>query len=203
MPFVFLSQNSSTEDRIKGYNMGADGYLTKPFDPLELVVLLDCLIERKVFLANNDENEEEDGGGGKKGEKDEEEEDGDDDQNDVQMIKTLKQELDEIKAILQHGTSNTTLELPPPPSSSSIIPSNYKYKYSYQEEDETNIFMTNDEMQVLILLCEGNMNKEIANELKYSTRWVEGILTKLYRKTNCANRTELVKWAVSLGYIEM
>ena len=47
------------------------------------------------------------------------------------------------------------------------------------------------------------MNKEMVLELKIFRRWVEGHLTSMYRKTDCSNRTELVRWAVAMGYVDM
>ena len=37
-----------TEDRIKGYNIGCRAYLSKPFDPEELIAIIDnILFDRK------------------------------------------------------------------------------------------------------------------------------------------------------------
>ena len=38
IPFIFLTAKAEREDKLKGKNMGAEDYLTKPFDPQELVV---------------------------------------------------------------------------------------------------------------------------------------------------------------------
>lgn len=46
IPFLFLSAKSLKEDRLKGYAIGAEDYLTKPFDEDELL----CKI--KVILRN-------------------------------------------------------------------------------------------------------------------------------------------------------
>jgi DNA-binding response OmpR family regulator len=55
IPFILLTAKGLTEDRIQGYDAGADGYLMKPFDPEELVAILDRVIERKNLLQLNDE----------------------------------------------------------------------------------------------------------------------------------------------------
>jgi len=48
IPTVILSARSLTQDRVEGYRLGCDAYLPKPFDPEELLAILDNLIERKV-----------------------------------------------------------------------------------------------------------------------------------------------------------
>ena len=37
MPIIILSAKSEDADKILGLNIGADDYVTKPFNPLELV----------------------------------------------------------------------------------------------------------------------------------------------------------------------
>lgn len=69
--------------------------------------------------------------------------------------------------------------------------------------EATNVFLAPDERQVLELLCQGLPNKEIAAQAFVSSRRVEQLLTGLYRKTNVANRTELVRWAIRTGTIRL
>jgi DNA-binding NarL/FixJ family response regulator len=45
-PFIFLSGKDQVEDRIQGHSMGADAYLTKPFEMRELLAQIDALLER-------------------------------------------------------------------------------------------------------------------------------------------------------------
>ncbi|MEM0979408.1 MAG: response regulator transcription factor [Cyanobacteria bacterium P01_H01_bin.58] len=45
---IFLTARGMTSDRIQGYNAGVDAYLSKPFDPEELVAIVTNLIERKA-----------------------------------------------------------------------------------------------------------------------------------------------------------
>nr|YP_010925872.1 tctD transcriptional regulator [Neoporphyra seriata]WKD84104.1 tctD transcriptional regulator [Neoporphyra seriata] len=49
IPVIFLTAKGMTKDRIKGYNMGCYGYLSKPFDPEELVSLIKNLIARDLL----------------------------------------------------------------------------------------------------------------------------------------------------------
>lgn len=48
MPVVFLTARGMTKDRIQGYNAGCDAYLSKPFDPDELVAIVENLLERRA-----------------------------------------------------------------------------------------------------------------------------------------------------------
>lgn len=46
VPFIFLSSRSELDDRIQGHHMGADDYLTKPFEPRELLAKIEAQLER-------------------------------------------------------------------------------------------------------------------------------------------------------------
>ena len=48
LPVIFLTAKGMTSDRIQGYNAGADRYISKPFDPDELVAIVTNLIERRT-----------------------------------------------------------------------------------------------------------------------------------------------------------
>lgn len=47
IPVVFLTARGMTSDRIQGYKAGCDAYLPKPFDPEELVAIVNNLLERR------------------------------------------------------------------------------------------------------------------------------------------------------------
>jgi DNA-binding response OmpR family regulator len=51
VPVVLLTAKAFTADRIEGYNAGADVYLTKPFDPEELLAIVDNLIIRRQQMT--------------------------------------------------------------------------------------------------------------------------------------------------------
>ena len=46
IPFIFLSARSELEDRIQGHSIGADDYITKPFEVKELIAKIESAIER-------------------------------------------------------------------------------------------------------------------------------------------------------------
>jgi DNA-binding NarL/FixJ family response regulator len=141
------------QDRIAGYDAGADAYLPKPFDPEELVSIIDSVIQQYETLNGRDID-----------------------------IDDLKQDLNEIKQLLLEngggGVGNGWVR-------------------------DTNVFLAPDEREVLELLCQGLMNKEIAEKTFLSKRRVEQLLTSMYRKVNVKNRTELVRWAVSSGNVQI
>jgi signal transduction histidine kinase len=46
IPFIFLTARSNVEDRISGIREGADDYITKPFEPDELLARIEALLRR-------------------------------------------------------------------------------------------------------------------------------------------------------------
>ncbi len=58
IPIIFLTAKSEDADKILGLNIGADDYVTKPFNPLELVARVKSNIRRytKLGAAIEDEN---------------------------------------------------------------------------------------------------------------------------------------------------
>lgn len=60
LPVIMLSAKSEDTDKILGLNMGADDYLTKPFNPLELIARVKSQLRRyrkyaaKVVIAKNE-----------------------------------------------------------------------------------------------------------------------------------------------------
>ncbi len=58
MPIIFLSAKSEDVDKILGLNIGADDYVTKPFNPLELVARVKSNLRRYTKLGNEIEEKE-------------------------------------------------------------------------------------------------------------------------------------------------
>ena len=57
IPVIMLSAKSEDEDKIKGLNLGADDYVTKPFNPLELIARVNSGIRRYTKLGNYEAEE--------------------------------------------------------------------------------------------------------------------------------------------------
>jgi DNA-binding NarL/FixJ family response regulator len=153
VPVILLTAKGLTQDRIAGFDAGADAYLPKPFDPDELVTVIDNIIERRETLKA-----------------------------DKVGVDDLKRDLDEIKYLLLEkgggGVGNGWVQA-------------------------SNVFLAPDEREILELLCQGLMTKEIAGKTFLSTRRVEQLLTGMFKKADVKNRTELVRWAVASGRYQM
>lgn len=153
VPVVLLTAKGQTRDRIAGYEAACDAYITKPFDPEELLSIVDAVIERQEELNSGNVSLEE-----------------------------LRNDLQEIKRLLLDrgggGVGDGWVQL-------------------------TSVFLAPDERKVLEYLCQGLKNKEIAEKVFLSTRRVEQLITSMFRKTKVKNRTELVRWAVSTGTVQI
>jgi len=58
IPFIFLTAKAEKEDFRKGMNLGADDYLTKPFDDIELLDAVEQRLNRvKQFSSENESTE--------------------------------------------------------------------------------------------------------------------------------------------------
>lgn len=53
LPVVFLTAKGMTSDRIQGYQAGVDAYLPKPFDPDELVAIVENLLSRRAAATQS------------------------------------------------------------------------------------------------------------------------------------------------------
>ena len=52
LPIIILSAKSEDADKIRGLNIGADDYMTKPFNPLELVARVKSQLRRYTQLGS-------------------------------------------------------------------------------------------------------------------------------------------------------
>jgi DNA-binding response OmpR family regulator len=57
IPMIFLTAKTLKEDILKGYGLGADDYITKPFDSEVLLCKLKALMKRNEPGINNNDNE--------------------------------------------------------------------------------------------------------------------------------------------------
>lgn len=46
VPIIFLTASSTQSDKILGFGVGADDYITKPFDPIELIARIQAQVRR-------------------------------------------------------------------------------------------------------------------------------------------------------------
>jgi DNA-binding NarL/FixJ family response regulator len=142
LPVIFLTARGMTTDRIKGYQTGVDAYIPKPFDPEELVAVVQNLLNRKQSQGSAPE------------------------------IQELAGQLAEIRALLRHQQNEGA------------------------SSPDVTIDFTPREEDILELVVEGLMNKEIARRLGTTVRNVEKYVSRLFTKTGTASRTELVRYAL-------
>ena len=55
MPLLILSSRHRMEDKVRGFSMGADDYLSKPFEMEELLARIEALLRRRRFAAPQEE----------------------------------------------------------------------------------------------------------------------------------------------------
>jgi len=55
IPMVFLTAKALKEDILKGYNFGADDYITKPFETEVLLCKISAIIKRQTLAPATDE----------------------------------------------------------------------------------------------------------------------------------------------------
>jgi two-component system response regulator NreC len=72
-----------------------------------------------------------------------------------------------------------------------------------QQDDENFKTLTQREVEVFNLVAEGKTNREIADELFLSVRTVEKHRASMMSKLGIYNRTELIKYAIRKGLIDV
>lgn len=58
IPIIMLSAKAEDYDKIKGLNVGADDYITKPFNPMELIARVNSQMRRYTMLGSISKKEE-------------------------------------------------------------------------------------------------------------------------------------------------
>jgi DNA-binding response OmpR family regulator len=56
IPIILLSAKTEESDKVLGLSMGADDYVTKPFNPQELVARVKSQLRRYIFLGDKDKS---------------------------------------------------------------------------------------------------------------------------------------------------
>ncbi|MGA1263694.1 MAG: response regulator transcription factor [Prochlorothrix sp.] len=146
LPVVFLTARNATVDRVRGYELGCDVYLPKPFELEELRAVVSNLLERSQMLQS------------------------------------------ELQFQRQFQSRSQSLV-------NSAFPSSPLPAYGIETPSPA-VTLTDREQEILSLLSEGLSNTQIGGELHLSPRTVEKYVSRLLRKTETANRAELVRFAV-------
>jgi DNA-binding response OmpR family regulator len=57
VPIIFLTAKTMTEDKVKGFKVGADDYITKPFSTDELILRIEAILKRTMKNESVNQNE--------------------------------------------------------------------------------------------------------------------------------------------------
>ncbi|MEY2857781.1 MAG: hypothetical protein RLZZ74_2093 [Cyanobacteriota bacterium] len=170
IPFIFLSAKDELNDRVQGHTIGADSYLTKPFEMKELLANIEALIERSrrvhaeiVHLIEQLANPQ---------------------LKDGTVNNSVNQGLNNINAweIPLPGIANDEIM----PVVESVAPKSLP--------------LTPAEERVFWETIQGYTNKQISDRLFISPRTVQTHLSNILNKLNLSNRTQLVRFAYEQGY---
>lgn len=215
LPVILLTAKGKVDDRIAGYEAGADAYLTKPFDPEELLSVLQGVLRRDIISSMRTDDH------AATTEKDEVSLSKDKDS--IGAMEEMKREILEIKSLLRQRNNTTEIAATSQDeiidATSSSFGSMYKdlvemregIKATLQDDkpiDESVLlypkvtlseineqYFTPDETKVIILVEQGLTNREIGEEhLDCSISKVEKIISSLFKKTGTKKRPELVEW---------
>jgi DNA-binding NarL/FixJ family response regulator len=174
IPFIFLSAKNELNDRVQGHTIGADSYLTKPFEMKELLANIEALIERSRRVHAEI----------------------------IHLIEQLANpQLKEGSAInsnqnsANHGFDNINAwEIPLPKIS------NDENMTPVGGVAPKSLPLTPAEERVFWETIQGYTNKQISDRLFISPRTVQTHLSNILNKLNLSNRTQLVRFAYEQGY---
>ncbi len=88
-------------------------------------------------------------------------------------------------------------------SMASLLASDYLSRLEAGEAEAAGSVLTNREREILVLIAEGLLNREIADQLTISIKTVERHRENIMNKLNLHSRTELVKYAIRRGLIDL
>jgi DNA-binding NarL/FixJ family response regulator len=130
LPVIFLTARGQVEDRVRGYRLGCDAYVAKPFDLSELSAIVRNLLDRHQITQ-------------------------------TEWRVRSQNEPDPERLVQSHD-----------------------------------LFLSEREVQVLSLLCQGLSNRQIGLSLSLSPRTVEKYVSRLLQRTETTNRADLVRYAM-------
>jgi two-component system OmpR family response regulator len=59
IPLIISSARGSVRDKVTGLNLGADDYIPKPYEPIELIARINAILKRSSSSQNESEKDEE------------------------------------------------------------------------------------------------------------------------------------------------
>lgn len=169
LPVVFLTGRTETEERIRGYQMGGDAYLPKPFELDELHAVVRNLLERSQLISQLMQWE--------------------------LRLRTHVQNTERLP-ISTDALDRDPFSIPKPVSSEILHHQLHSQIQAAIAAARTHINLTDREQAVLKFLAQGLSNAQIATNLFLSPRTVEKYVSNLLGKTGTSNRVELLRFAM-------
>ena len=170
IPFIFLSAMGEVNERIQGHTIGADSYLTKPFEMKELLANIEALIERSRRVHAEI----------------------------VHLIEQLANSQSTPRLEMARKPSPSDLLRNRPLSRSKFVTHNNNGATSHSEPKP--LPLTPAEERVFWETIQGYTNKQISERLFISPRTVQTHLSNILNKLDLSNRTQLVRFAYEQGY---
>jgi DNA-binding NarL/FixJ family response regulator len=181
VPFIFLSSKRDLDDRIEGHSIGADDYVIKPFEPLELVAKIEAQLERSRRIHAEM----------------------------IRLMQQVTNRAGIPGAIASaaakiDGDGHTSQKLAakgndPLGSGESRVPREDREEDSEDFVPEP-LPLTPAEARVFWEVIQGYTNKQIADRLFISPRTVQTHLSHILSKLDVENRAQLVRFAFENGY---
>jgi len=171
LPVIFLTERTEVEDRIRGYEVGCDVYLPKPFELQELGVIVRNLLERSQLIESEWR----------------------------MRMQVLTQQQSTVTAAVGDILSETPLPTASPTSTAPSVPPEQTTISPHPSQGEDLLplaDLTRREQDVLIFLVQGFSNGQIGEELHLSPRTIEKYVSRLLQKTETRNRSELLRFAM-------
>ncbi|KAL3781580.1 hypothetical protein HJC23_007100 [Cyclotella cryptica] len=202
LPVILLAERGRAEDRLEGYDAGADAFLLKPFDLDELLALIDGLVKRDRFSSRLTRGN--DGFVGSAVIKSEEL------RREILEIKRLLMDLGFQKNMTLNGakynyindgsTEQILLEIKDTIRRGSMHENSSEIDPEEESNEDTSARDTKysmllpDEVAILNLIDQGMTNKEIASTTKLSLDLITKKLNGMFKKVKVKNKTELLQW---------
>lgn len=171
VPFIFLSSKGELDDRVEGHAIGADDYLIKPFEPLELVAKIEAQLERSRRIHAEM----------------------------IRLMQQLtNRSASSIpNPLIPTNVKVADLVAAPEPTTTE---SDTDSEDSAEETSPDPLPLTPAEARVFWEVIQGYTNKQIAANLFISPRTVQTHLSHILSKLQVENRSQLVRFAYEHGY---
>ena len=193
LPVILLTAKGRVEDRVLGYNSGADAYLPKPFDPEELLSILNSIMSNMSSGATRSTITR----------------DGKVAAN--QAYRDLKRELVEIKALLNEVTGQQPsssqqsevsvdsirrdiLEMKDIIKSGKVGNESSSQTSKDNNQYDTSSILTPDETSIINFVSQGMRNKDIASKMDCSISKIEKRISAMFKKADVHKREDLIQW---------